>query len=137
MLKLGAALLCCGLAFACGGGKGGGGSGVPSSTLISDVTPDQAADLCESFIATQESPERTIDCNGEPVTVGINPEDIDAAVAECTAGIQSDVMDGCPVTVGEAEACFDALSGFSDAAICEGVMIPPECDELFNNALCG
>lgn len=141
MRSIGAMLLCTGLALGCGGGSGGGGTtGIPENTLIADVTPDQAADLCEFFIGLQESPERTIDCNGEPTTVGINPEDIDEAVAECTAGIQSDVMPGCPVTVGEAEDCFNALADLTDtdAEICEGTeMLPAACDELFSNDLCG
>lgn len=136
---IGSALVCSAFAFACGGGSGGGGSGVPSNTLLVDVTPDQAADLCEYFVNSQEQPERTIDCGGgQTITVGINPEDVAAQVADCTSGLQTDVTDGCDVTVGQAEDCFDALGALTDAQLCDpNGTLPAACAPLFTNDACG
>ena len=134
------AVVSTGLMFAaCGGGEGGGdGSGVPSGTALKDISAAQAADLCEYFVSLQEQPERTVDCGGgTTLTVGINPGDVDAQVAECTAGVQTDVMDTCTATVGDAEDCFEALEAFSDAELCnEATPLPAACD-FFNDPNCG
>jgi len=138
MKKLGSVVLCSLLVFACGGGSGGGGSGVPGNTLLVDLTASQAADICEYFIGLQEQPERTVDCGGgSSVTVGIDPAEVAGEIADCKADFDEGVIAGCPATVGDAEACFEAFNSLSDAQLCDPEMtLPAACAPLFDER-CG
>jgi len=117
------------LAFACGGGKGGSGSGIDPNTRVADLTPTDLQKLCEYFVGLQEQPSRTIDCGGGgSITVGIDPDQVAAAIADCVDGAPS--SPACPATVGQAEACFEAFSALTDAQLCAGPTAPAACAPL-------
>lgn len=131
---IGSALLCA--VFACGGGSGNsGGSGVDPNKALPDINSNEARDLCEYFADLEGAP-REIDCgNGQTIDVGQDQDDID----ECVDGIADSqaAFPDCPVTVGEAEACFEAINAISDDELCEGIEeLPPECEDLFTDPLC-
>ena len=107
-------VLCAALAFACGGGKGGGGSsGVSGSKQIIDLDAAERSQVCE-FLADVLGPERTVDCGGGE-TRGVGGE-----ASECVAEFTSLAMNapGCTITVGQYETCIEALANLSDAQIC-------------------
>ncbi len=121
----------------CGGGSGGvGGSGVGSNKRVVELNASELLELCEYFSSIKEQPEREIDCgNGSTTTVGINPEDVQAEVDDCVADAPTNAS--CPLTVGQAEGCIEALEGRTDAELCsDDFVIPEECAPVFNEA-CG
>lgn len=128
---LGTTLLCCG-----GGNGGGGGSGVGSNKKVVDLSAAELEDLCEYFSSLSEQPEREIDCgDGTTTTTGINPEDVQAEIDECITDAPTDAA--CPLTVGQAEACIEALESSTDEELCsDDLEIPAECAPVFNQA-CG
>lgn len=117
-----------GLAFACGGGSGGGDA-VSSGTPIVELSGDQTVDVCETW-AGLLGPEREIDCgDGQTVTIG------GAMASECVdelTQIQTSAP-GCPITFGEYDACIRALAGQSDAEWCGGGF-PAACEVLMDPA---
>lgn len=111
---------------ACGGDDGGsGGSGLSSSILVKDLTPAQGTALCHSLAA--DWPQRTVTCSGQMQTIGVDD-------ADCTSASGSpidDVPDTCTATVGDAEACFQALGNVSDADFCAGnFTLPASCMKI-------
>ena len=119
------------IAPACGGGDGSsiGNSGVPTGVEIVDVTPDEAQALCEYIIGLLEQPERQVDCgNGQVVTVGINPENVDSSIAKCVMQLEM-VPGSCTATVGDFETCFEVSASASDAQICSPDL-PPSCSPV-------
>jgi hypothetical protein len=121
--------------LACGGGSGGpGGSGVSSNKKVVDLSASELQELCEYFSSLKEQPEREVDCGGgSTTTVGINPEDVQAEVDDCVTDAPTNAA--CPLTVGQAEACTEAIEGRSDAELCSGDLeIPAECAPVFNQA---
>ena len=121
--------------FACGGGSGDpGGSGVASSKRVVDLSASELQDLCAYFSSLKEQPEREVDCGGgSTTTVGINPEDVQAGIDECITDAPTNAA--CPLTVGQSEACIEAIEGRSDAELCsDGIEIPAECAPVFNQA---
>lgn len=115
-----------GAALVCACGSDIGNSGVDTGKDIVDVTPDEAADLCAYLIGLSEQPERDVDCgNGQIVTVGINPEDVDSAITKCVTQLET-VDDSCSATVGDFERCFEVSASASDEQICSPDL-PPSC----------
>jgi hypothetical protein len=107
------------LAIACGGGKGGGTAPPGDNTPLSSLDAGELAAECAILIDL--FPQRMVVCDGQTVTIGSND------VSSCTGSAPRDPA--CPVTRGEAEACFEAFGDLSDAAVCAGEL-PSECDGL-------
>jgi hypothetical protein len=121
--------------LSCGGGSGDtGGSGVASGKKVVDLSATELQDLCEYFSSLKEQPEREVDCgDGSTTSVGINPEDVQAEVDDCIADAPSSAE--CPLTVGQSEACIEAIEGRSDDELCsDEIEIPAECAPVFNQA---
>lgn len=100
-------------------GDDGGSSGVPDSTKIGDLTSAQSIALCHESAAA--FPERTVTCNGQTATVGLDDASCDTEDQTAPAG--------CQATVGQARACFDAFAAQTDAQFCTGTL-PPACAPL-------
>lgn len=106
-------------AAACGGG-GGGSSGIPDSTVASDLSMEEVVSFCEEMAA--DYPAREVDCGGtEPEQNGIDP-------AECADA--EPFADTCTATVGDFRDCFGAIYALSDEEFCNLTEIPPECEPL-------
>jgi hypothetical protein len=130
---VGAALVSMSLVY-CGGGSGGGGTGVDPNRTIASLTDDELMDLCEHFVGLEPSPARTIDCgDGNTIEDGIDPEDIPEAIQQC---VSTAPEEPCPLTVGDAEDCFEALATLTDDELCEGVdpSTIPECAGVLDAA---
>lgn len=116
--KLTSVLAALTLATACGGGGGGGGTdtgGVDPDEKASDLTAQQAMDLCAAYQA--DFPAKTVDCgSGNEVGVGFGSD-------SCTDFTPPPA--GCPATVGQATDCFQAL--YDDAC---GSGLPPACADV-------
>jgi hypothetical protein len=104
---------------ACGGG---GGSGVSDSTVLADLTAEEAMALCEEVAG-----ERTVTCDGQEITIGVDPAD--CATAETFPST-------CEATAGDLRDCLDAMDALSDEEICTLEVPPTECSEVFSDA-CG
>jgi hypothetical protein len=116
------AILCAGLAAACGGG----GSGVSSSKSLVSLNDSEVNKLCE-YVVDLAGPERTLTCsNGAMGTRG------GGTVAECAADFKetATASPNCAATVGDAEHCAEDLADLSDAEICS-LSIPSSCMKLF------
>ncbi len=124
-----AALLCTGLATACGGDDGSGVSGSKSLVSLND---GEVTDLCE-FIVDLQGPERMIDCGGG-VTLTVGGQ----TVAECSTGLKMSQAQfpNCTATVKNAEECVKAIDGLSDQQLCSDSPPPAACQALFS-ASCG
>lgn len=110
-----------------GGGSGGDGSGIPSSTLLKDITVAQSTQLCH--YAADVFPERSVTCDSQAETIGIND------ATDCTDSDPLEVADTCTATVGDAESCFEALGNLSDAEWCMLSAEPAACAR-FNADTC-
>ncbi|HEU0037181.1 MAG TPA: hypothetical protein VFQ53_41510 [Kofleriaceae bacterium] len=123
-----------GAAFACGGGKGGGGSGVSGSKTIVQLDATEVRKLCE-YLVDVAGPMRTVTCSdGSTVTVG------GGTVDECVSSFQEDQLmhPMCMVTVAQFEDCIEDTSAFSDAQFCDpNTAIPPSCTPLLSAACSG
>ncbi|MEO8699853.1 MAG: hypothetical protein ABI867_07405 [Kofleriaceae bacterium] len=104
------------LAFACGGGEGGGG--VDEDKTIGSLTADEVADVCD-FVA-DVFPARTVTCDGQSQTIG-------TTAAECISDFQESE---CTATVGDAEDCAEALGDLSDDELCNLSDPPAACAAL-------
>jgi hypothetical protein len=123
-----------GLAFACGGGSGGGGNiGVDGDKTLGELNATEARNVCE-YLADAQGPARTVTCmDGSTHTVTAPSE---AQLAECATELEM-VDAACTVTVAQAQACFDAIADLSDEeAFCTDGPPPTECDPLFSNEVC-
>lgn len=96
--------------------------GPSDSDKISDLSTDEAKDLCEEFV--DDNPERTVTCMGVMITVGLSS-------ADCAS--QDEPGASCTATVGDARACNSAQAAQTEAEICTG-MFPAACAKL---AQCG
>lgn len=100
-----------------------GHSGIATDTAVVDLTPDEALKLCEYIKGLPEQPEREVDCgNGQIVTVGIDPEDVDAAIQRCVEDIAT-LDASCMATVGETERCYEDSANATDEVICSPELI--------------
>ncbi|MEZ4366654.1 MAG: hypothetical protein R2939_10250 [Kofleriaceae bacterium] len=104
------------LAAACGGD--GGSSGVDSSKTIGSLSISEQMELCEW--TNDQQPTEPFMCGGET----IEPED----PADCSAAaIMADpVPTDCMATVGQYEACLEAVN----ADLC-AESLPAVCEPLF------
>lgn len=105
------------LAAGCGGSSGGGGtgaSGVASSKRLDSLTDAEKASLCDWTNAKLGGYGMSVDCGG-----GLTL-DADASQAECVASAPTN----CSATVGQLEACANAMS-------CSN-LIPNECAPLIS-----
>jgi hypothetical protein len=109
-----------GLLSACGDDGKGGGSGVDSSKTIVSLSASDQMSLCEYISGLQPSA-RMVTCTGSggsgTVTIDASP-----SVTECQqelAGLATDDPN-CTATVGDAQDCFNALYGETDAQVCSG-----------------
>ena len=98
----------------------GGGGGVDDSKKLSDLSADEAQDLCSEFV--DDFPERTVDCSGTMITIGYT-------AAEC-ADAGEPAPTTCTATVGDARACADATFSLSDDEICNAETLPAACAAL-------
>lgn len=102
--------------------------GVSDNTLLSELDEDGVASVCED-VATEP---RTISCVTDYGTFDIT---LGSTVEECIADFVAP-PEGCQATVGDAKACFEALSGegLTDEEICNPdttvTGIPAECEPL-------
>lgn len=104
------ACLLTGLAFACGGGSGGGGSGLPGTKRVIDLTTAEIDQFCTFVVAA--FPTRTVTCSGEMVMFGSDK-------ASCISKAPTpSTTPNCMATVSQSEACFDALGALTDAQVC-------------------
>jgi hypothetical protein len=87
------------LVVACGGG-GGTVPDLPPSKLLVDLTTAEYDELCQYEGEVLQGP-RTVQC-------GSGTEAELPSVTECDAG-ESNVDSQCTATVGDAEACFNAI----------------------------
>jgi hypothetical protein len=84
---------------ACGGDSG---SGVDSSKQIKDLSASEQMSVCEAGVAAQGGAGKMTNCgNGVTVTV--------KSVADCVSQMGVYAMKGCTATVGQLEACNDAI----------------------------
>ncbi len=96
---------------ACGGG---GGSGLDSSKTLGSLSSAELTDLCEFVVDTY--PSEAVDCgDGQMFEPG--------TVAECT---EDPFPSDCAATVGQAEACVEALA----ADVCADTL-PEACAPIF------
>jgi hypothetical protein len=122
---------CVAIAFACGGGSG---SGLGNKRLV-DLNDAEITSVCQDEFDSHDP--RTVDC-GDGITFDLAPQ----PVAECVAGFQesADEFPNCQATVGQFEACSDAIFGLSDSQLCAIILqnadFPAACDPLFTEE-CG
>ncbi|MEZ4364893.1 MAG: hypothetical protein R2939_01235 [Kofleriaceae bacterium] len=110
-----------GMVVACGGD-----SGPSDSTKVTDLTEDEAHELCDEL--ADSFPEREVTCGDVTITFGINHE-------ECDSDVDS-IPPACQATAGDLRDCFAALGALSDAQVCDDTPLPaacapintPECD---------
>jgi hypothetical protein len=99
---------------------GCGGSGVSDSKKITELTTEEAKDVCQEM--AEDFPEKTVTCEGGlSFKVGIPAAECDnpdVAPATCTA------------TVGDARACNEAIYSQSDAELCSDTPLPAACAPL-------
>jgi hypothetical protein len=104
------AFLITGLVFACGGGSGGTGSGLPGTKKVVDLTTGEIDQFCTFVVAA--FPTRTITCGTQMVMFGSDK-------ASCISKAPSpSTTPNCAATVAQSEACFDALGALTDAQVC-------------------
>jgi hypothetical protein len=131
---IGSAFVISGLAFACGGGSGGGDIGVDGDKTLGSLSAAEARNVCE-YLADLGGPARTVTCmDGTTVMVEATTE---AEIAECATDLEM-VTDACTVTVAQAQACFDDLADLSDEeAFCsDDPQLPASCGPLFSSEVC-
>lgn len=87
--------------------------GPSDSTKLSDLSADEAKDLCEEL-----SYSRTVTCSGQTIT--INSDDCSMATAPSAS---------CTATVGDARDCTDAIKSAADTELCTG-SLPAACEKL-------
>ena len=105
------------------------GSGVDPNKRVVDMTAADFQKFCEWGTALQ-GPQRTVNCpSGSTTTRGTSQP-----VATCVSSGQ-DFASGhpnCESTVGEYEACLEAIVAETDAQACSG-SLPAACDGIATN----
>lgn len=98
------------------------GCGGPSdSDKLSELSLSEAKDLCHEMVDL--NPERSVTCNGQTFTVGLND-------ADCDDDTEADLPpDSCTATVGDARDCNEAQGDLTEAQICSGTL-PAACQKL-------
>lgn len=96
--------------------------GPSDSTKITELSDDEAKDLCEEMV--DANPQRMVTCMGVTITVGLS-------AASCSDPPTPNPS--CQATVGEARDCNEDQGDQTEADICAG-MIPSSCAKL---AQCG
>jgi hypothetical protein len=115
---------------ACGGDDGGsGGSDIPTTTKLPDLTPAQGKQVCKDVTAL--FPQHQIDCGGSMMTIGLD-------ITDCDDGTPvGNITPTCTATVLDLENCFSDFSDISDADWCNATvrkptscapLMTPECD---------
>lgn len=94
--------------------------GPSDSTKITDLSTDEAKDLCEESV--DANPERTITCSGVMLTVGLSSADCADPGTPPTS---------CTATVGDVRDCNEAQGNQTEAEICAGT-IPAACEALLS-----
>ena len=111
----------------CGGGQSPTSSGVDPTRTLASLDPDEKDDLCRYLVGLEEHPTRMVDCEQFSAIVGV--DDVEGTIQAC---IQTGTTPGCSYTVGQAEACREAIVALTDPEICAlagGQMpLPSECD---------
>ncbi len=95
------------------------GGGVDDSKKLSDLSTEEAKDVCLDLAA--DFPERMVTCSGVTITIGLSEAECntpDTAPATCTA------------TVGDVRACNKAMYELSDAELCSSQSLPAACAKL-------
>lgn len=95
------------------------GSGVSDSKKLTDLSADEAKDLCEEL--ADGFPERSVDCSGVMITIGFDK-------SECASA--SEAPASCTATAGDARDCADAMSALTDEQICTSEDLPAACAPL-------
>jgi hypothetical protein len=122
-----AVLLCIGGIAACGGGEGGGSSGVSESKTLISLSDAEVTTLC-AFTTEADGPERTVNCPDDVIiTVG------QQTAAECAATLTAlRGRTSCTATVGNAEDCANDLADLTDQQLCSDTGLPAACAFLFS-----
>lgn len=101
---------------------GCGDEGVSGSKKVTELTVEEAKDVCLELVA--DFPERTVTCAPEvTITIGLTAADCtdpEPAPATCTA------------TVSDVRACNEAMYSQSDADLCMDKPLPAACAVLAN-----
>jgi hypothetical protein len=92
--------------------------GPSDSTKITELSDEEAKDLCEEAI--DSNPERTVTCMGVMITVGLTS-------ADCADPMEPNPS--CTATVGDARACNEAQGDQTEAQICAGDF-PAACAKI-------
>jgi hypothetical protein len=104
---------------------GSGNTGLDESRRVSSLSDAETTQLCAEL--TAQLGERTVDC-GDGVTLNVNASD--ECVDDLTA-VHS--LPDCTATVGQFEACNEAMNDQTDAQLCS-FELPEECAPLFQAA---
>lgn len=112
-VMLGVGMLAVGCGSSSGGGGGNGASGVASGKRLDALTDAEKAMLCDWQANKLGGYGMSVDCGGG-LTIDAEPSQ-----AECVSSAPT----SCAATVGQAEACSNAMS-------CSN-LIPNECAPLF------
>lgn len=101
---------------------GCGDEGVSGSKKITELTVEEATDVCMEM--AEDFPERTVTCEpGVTFEIGFSDAactNVEPAPAACTA------------TVGDARACNEAIYSQTDAELCMDGPLPAACAPLEN-----
>ena len=123
------------------GGEGGSTtSGIPSSTRLSELTPDQATQLCEANVSTFSSIAQSA-CTLNAVAGSTDATQCEMMRTQCEMTVGADAgmsggvdcsqvntgdLTGCDVTVGEVDGCFQQLTSYFNGLSCENAgSLPP------------
>ena len=104
-----------------------GPSGLDGNEKLVDLTPTQAAQLCDDLAARLGGygNKKVVPCDGGPTSVGALKSQ-----ATCVADIQR-FPKTCAATVGQIEACLGALT---DGSFCGASTVPAACNALFDTS---
>jgi len=114
VVLLGVGMLAAGCSSSSGGGGGNGASGVASNKRLDSLTDAEKAAFCDYANGKLGGYGMSVDCGG-----GLTL-DADASQADCVSSAPTN----CSATVGQAEACINAMS-------CSN-LLPSQCAPLFN-----
>ncbi|MCB9677595.1 MAG: hypothetical protein H6737_20985 [Alphaproteobacteria bacterium] len=98
-----------------------GCGGIPDSTLLADLTDEDAVVLCDEFVERAPTQEYTCDFGGVTTTIEVG---FAGTAQECVDSFEP-APEGCVATVGDMRACVDALVAVTEEQVCGGEEIDP------------
>jgi hypothetical protein len=102
-----------------------GGSGLDDSRRVSSLSDAETMQLCADL--TTQIGDRTVSCDdGTTLTIGASDECVDDLTA-----VHS--LPDCTTTVGQYQACVEAMNDQSDAQLCS-FELPAACAPVFQAA---